>query len=77
MRKPPIHIHEIHRLFGALDVELLRKDCDNTLHKSQRWLEQRGHDAASVLAWLRAHGGYCDCEVLLNVDFKLNGERDA
>jgi hypothetical protein len=32
------------------------------------FLRKRGLDVARVVSWLRDHGGYCDCEVLANVE---------
>jgi hypothetical protein len=32
------------------------------------FLAERGLDAAAVIPWLRESGGYCDCEVLANVE---------
>ena len=46
-------------------------DCDNGLERSTRILRAMGCNAAEVkvtLEYFRRHGGYCDCEVLLNVD---------
>lgn len=42
-------------------------DCDHTHTRTQRLLAANGvTDDAPALAWLREHGGYCDCEVILN-----------
>lgn len=35
---------------------------------SRRLLIKTGCDVEASLAYFREHGGYCDCEVLLNVD---------
>jgi hypothetical protein len=32
------------------------------------WLDERGHDTESVFTWLDQHGGFCDCEILANVE---------
>jgi hypothetical protein len=50
------------------------RQCTGTLVLSERWIGGRGHDVASVVSWLRDNGGYCDCEVLLNVVPKLPRE---
>lgn len=39
--------------------------CDNQLRWAEMW--RRHHAIPALLVWLRAHGGYCDCEVLFNV----------
>lgn len=33
----------------------------------KEYLRQRRLDVERIVPWLRAHGGYCDCEVLYNV----------
>ena len=55
-------------MFDMLDVELPRQGCDHSRRLTQAWLAARGYEAANVFAWLDEHGGYCDCEVLANVE---------
>jgi hypothetical protein len=31
-----------------------------------------GNDVETVFAWLDTHGGYCDCEVLANVEQEVD-----
>jgi hypothetical protein len=41
---------------------------DHDLEQATHILEEmEGLDIESTLAFLRQHGGYCDCEILLNV----------
>jgi Protein of unknown function (DUF2695) len=54
------------RLFDELGRDL-PGSCDGTLNKSRTILERMKEDAPSVLAYCRKRGGFCDCEVLLNV----------
>lgn len=70
----PLPESELAELFDILDSELPRHGCDNTLRLTKKWLEDRGHAIEPVVSWLQHHGGYCDCEVLLNVKehFKEN-----
>lgn len=63
----PITVAELDALFGYLQRELAESGCDNTLRTTSNWLGERNHDVAAVSTWLRERGGYCDCEVLLNV----------
>lgn len=74
---PPICLDELNQLFDALDAELLRTSCDNTLLLTEQWLARHGHDTTTVVMWLQRHGGYCDCEVLLNVEHKVTGDAHA
>lgn len=55
-------------MFDMLAQELSTKGCDHTRRLTQQFLEQRGQAAEAVLAWLDDNGGFCDCEVLANVE---------
>lgn len=41
--------------------------CDNTLRWSERWQHSCASRATTLADRLARRGGYCDCEVLLNV----------
>ena len=41
--------------------------CDHSLKETSEFLQARGLDVEEVIPWLHEHGGYCDCEVILNV----------
>jgi hypothetical protein len=46
-------------------------DCDNKLTASKRILRAMGcneDELRVTLDYFQRHGGYCDCEVLMNVD---------
>ena len=64
----PLPKPELAALFDRLDEVLREHDCDHTLRHTEGFLAERGLAAASVVAWLRKAGGYCDCEVLANVE---------
>jgi len=59
-------------LFNYLDTELSATDCDNTLKLTTNFL-QKNHvtNIDTVENWLNENGGYCDCEVLANVEEKF------
>lgn len=58
-------------LFELLERELGRHACDGTLRVTAKWLSDHDCDVASAQRWLQRRGGYCDCEVLLNVEPKV------
>lgn len=64
----PVPSEVLQELFGFLDEELPEQGCDHTRRITEAWLEEHGHDVPTVCAWLDSHGGYCDCEVLANVE---------
>jgi hypothetical protein len=55
-------------MFEALNRELPIRGCDHTRRLTQEFLERHGLPAERVLAWLDGNGGFCDCEVLANVE---------
>jgi hypothetical protein len=62
----PVPASAVRELFDYLD----RGDepCDNTLSQTLGFLKERGLVEERVVPWLEEHGGYCDCEVLANVE---------
>jgi hypothetical protein len=63
--------HQVLRdLFDHLDQESA-SGCDHTLRLTTAFLQKRGLDVERIVPWLRDHGGYCDCEVLANVEDKF------
>ena len=54
-------------LFDHLDGALA-DGCDHSLRFTQAFLRSRGLAEAAIVPWLAGYGGYCDCEVLANVE---------
>ena len=44
--------------------------CDHTLKDTIHFLTERNLDVDKIVPWLNEYGGYCDCEVIFNVDDK-------
>jgi hypothetical protein len=65
----PISHEDLRDLFDHLDRGGI--ECDHTFRETTAFLEARGLDVERVIAWLREHGGFCDCEVIYNVDEKF------
>jgi len=59
-------------MFDMLDAELPRKGCDHSRRLTHEWLASRSHDIERVFAWLDTQGGYCDCEILANVEERVD-----
>ncbi len=66
----PMPHRDLRDLFDHLDREGAPK-CDHTLRETTEFLQKRGLEVDHVVAWLRKHGRYCDCEVIFNVDDKF------
>lgn len=55
-------------LLDHLDERLSEDGCDHTLRLTQAWAEKESRDWTPLADALREAGGYCDCEVLANVN---------
>lgn len=66
----PMPLQDLRGLFDYLDQEG-EAGCDHTLRLTAEFLQKRGLDVERIVPWLREHGGYCDCEVLANVEDKF------
>ena len=64
----PIDIKLLYGLFGYLGKKLGTEECKNDLRLSVAYLkENEVENLDEVVDWLKSNGGYCDCEVLMNV----------
>jgi hypothetical protein len=68
----PLSADELRAMFDMLDVQLPREGCDHSRRLTEAWLKSRGHDVDRVSAWLDTLGGFCDCEVLANVEQEVD-----
>jgi hypothetical protein len=46
---------------------ITRSFCDGTLMRTEAFLSALGLWSEDVRKWLERYGGYCDCEVVMNV----------
>ena len=55
---------------NALDIAIESEGCDaRTCQLAEQLMRTMGNvDVAASLKFFSEHGGYCDCEILLNVD---------
>lgn len=54
-------------LLDHLERSMGPGDCDGSLNRTRAWAIGEGHTADAIVAVVRSHGGFCDCEVLHNV----------
>lgn len=64
----PLAKADIKALFDAVDTELQERGCNHTLAHTLAFLQRRNLSQESVIAWLAEYHGYCDCEVIANVE---------
>ncbi len=68
-RSLPISRERFNTLFDFLDELLSENECDDTLTLTRKFLEENKiTNTDEVVSWLHNNGGYCDCEVLYNVE---------
>ncbi|KMM74940.1 hypothetical protein ACP93_14145 [Xanthomonas sp. NCPPB 1128] len=63
----PLPKETLWALFDYLN-EALADGCDHSLRLTTQFLASRDVVPEAVIPWLGAHGGFCDCEVLFNVE---------
>ena len=74
IEKMPISFKDLGALFDHLDVELGNEECDHTPRMTKAFLGSRKLDTEAILPWLEEYGGFCDCEVLANVEDSWESE---
>ncbi|MBL3550186.1 MULTISPECIES: DUF2695 domain-containing protein [Chryseobacterium] len=68
----PINREIFEKLFDDLDHQLGKRNCDDTNQLTVEFLKKNKiGNIENVLSWLADHGGYCDCEILANVEEKF------
>jgi Protein of unknown function (DUF2695) len=66
---------ELTALRDTLDAAAEHLRCDHTVRITREWATSRGLDPNTVSAGVREFGGFCDCEVLANVEPEKFGWR--
>ena len=74
IERMPISFKDLGALFDHLDDVLGNEGCDHTLKLTKQFVESRKLNLEEVISWLGEYGGYCDCEVLANVEESWEGE---
>jgi hypothetical protein len=69
----PVSASQLKALFDYLDDNLTEGGCDDTLRFTRQFTEIAQLPFESLKVWVEALGGYCDCEVLANVEEKVEG----
>lgn len=65
----PISRELFQNLFDLLDEALEKNTCDDSLKLTKQFLESQNiQNIKEVENWLKENGGFCDCEVLYNVE---------
>ena len=67
----PFSIEIFKELFNYIDTGLESDGCDDTLKYTKKFLENNNLPLKKIIEWLEENGGYCDCEVLANIEDKI------
>jgi len=67
--EPPISYDDLKALFEWLDRPN-PPPCDHSHKETEQFLRKHGLPIGQTLDWLKANGGFCDCEVIFNVTDK-------
>ena len=71
----PMKRELFNKLFDHLDAGLQNEACDHSLALTEQFLAAKEVDNVDeVIAWLGDWGGYCDCEILFNVEEKFEDD---
>jgi hypothetical protein len=65
--KLPIDRDRFRSLLRYVDEMCALQGCDNTLQHAQTWARASGVSWSGLSRGLRALGGFCDCEIGMNV----------
>ncbi|MHC4462830.1 MAG: DUF2695 domain-containing protein [Planctomycetota bacterium] len=74
IEKMPISFKDLSELFNYLDEKLSTNECNHTPIMTKIFLESKNLNTEKILSWLEEYGGYCDCEVLANVEDSWESE---
>lgn len=64
----PLSLKELGRIFDHLDEQLAIEGCDHTPKVTSAFIVGIKLNPGKILPWLQEQGGYCDCEILGNVE---------
>jgi len=65
----PISRNQFKSLFDYLDLTFEQEKCNDDHTLTIKFLNVIGiHNVEDVIVWLTDHNGFCDCEVLANIE---------
>ena len=64
----PATREQIEDLFDYIDKRTQTEPCEHNLRFTMQFLMERRLDMPKIMSWLNENGGYCDCEVLQNIE---------
>jgi hypothetical protein len=64
----PLDRAQLEALLEHVEAAVEANGCDHTLAATEAWAAREGIDLDGLHDGLEEYGGFCDCEVVMNVD---------
>ena len=64
----PLDQAQLESLLDHVDTAVAAQGCDHSRKATDAWATQYGVDLDRLYEGLEEYGGFCDCEVVMNVD---------
>jgi hypothetical protein len=64
----PLDRTQLEALLDYVGAAVEEQGCDHTRRATDEWARRLGHDLERLHEGLEEYGGFCDCEVVMNVD---------
>jgi hypothetical protein len=64
----PLDRARLEALLEHVEAAVDANGCDHTLAATEAWAAREGIDLKRLHEGLEEYGGFCDCEVVMNVD---------
>ena len=64
----PLTEAQLRSLVDHVDANVLGLGCDRSTRHAAAWAKSEGLDWADFANGIEELGGYCDCEIVMNVD---------
>ena len=64
----PLDRARLEALLDHVEAAVAADGCDHTLTATEAWATREGVDLGRLHSGLEEYGGFCDCEVVMNVD---------
>lgn len=59
---------QLDELLDEVDAKVIAEGCDHTSRFAEAWAERNDIDWLELADGLEEFGGFCDCEIVMNVD---------
>jgi len=64
----PVSKKVLKKMFNYLNTVLELEGCSHDYTHVSKFIKERQLPKAELVSWFQKNGGYCDCEILYNVE---------